>query len=261
VAGARARVVSSFTIIKGALIEETYAAFASWDLSATREENLRRLKGQHAIGPRSQHWARDVGKVLHRRFDPSGPDRPLVELAQAGCDREVWKPVLLWHMTRDEFLVRDFLIRWLYPQYVDGAYRLRADDVVPYLAGLAKRKAVRWAGKWSETTTDRVATGLLRMAADFGLLRGTTSKQFASYHLPEQSFLYLLHAMADAHPSGRRVVELEDWRMFLLGTGDVEREILRLHQYRKLHYDVAGSIAELRLSHGSAAEYAKELTT
>jgi hypothetical protein len=41
--------------------------------------------------------------------------------------------------------------------------------------------------------------------------------------------------------------------------GDVERELLRLHQFRKLHYEVAGSLAQIKLPATSAAEYAKEL--
>ena len=83
---------------------------------------------------------------INRRFAPSGRDRPLVELALAGCDRDVWKPILLFHMTRDEFLVRDFLIRWLYLQFAQGAYRLQTDDVTNYLTSLGKKKGVEWSG-------------------------------------------------------------------------------------------------------------------
>ena len=57
---------------------------------------------------------------------------------------------------------------------------------------------------WTEATTKRVAAGLLKIAADFGLLRGGTVKEFASYHLPERSFLYLLHAMLDDKQSPAR---------------------------------------------------------
>ena len=73
------------------------------------------------FGATSAHWARDVAWVMSRRFDLAGRDRPLVDLAMAGCDREVWKPLLLFHMTRDEFLVRDFLVYWLYPQFANRA--------------------------------------------------------------------------------------------------------------------------------------------
>ena len=38
---------------------------------------------------RTATWLRDVGKVLNRRFDPDGRDRPLVRLAQQRCDLDV----------------------------------------------------------------------------------------------------------------------------------------------------------------------------
>jgi hypothetical protein len=162
-------------------------------------------------------------------------------------------------MTRDEFLVRDFLVHWLYPRFIQGTFRLHTDDVTEYLTSLHKKKGIEWSGKWTDSTTSRVASGLLRMASDFGLLTGTLHKEFASFHLPEESFMYLLHAMAEVEPNARRIVDAEDWHMFLMDTSDVERELLRLHQFRKVHYEVAGSLAQLKLPHGSSADYAREL--
>lgn len=259
-ATSRSHVVSSFTIIKGSLIDETYAVLRDWNFRQTRTENLRRVRDGNIIGAKSLHWARDVARVISRRFDPAGRDRPLADLATAGCDREIWKPILLYHMTRDEFLWRDFLVHWLYPQHTRGAYRLYTDDVAQYLRSLNKKKDIAWSGIWTESTTARVASGLLRMATDFGLLKGAIHKEFASYHLPEESFIYLLHAMADTEQNARRIVESDDWQMFLMDSLDVERELLRLHQFRKLHYEVAGSLALLRLPHGSSAGHARELS-
>jgi hypothetical protein len=252
----RAQVVSSFTIIKGALLDETYAAFRHWDLTRTKAENLRQLRAANTVGAPSANWLRDVSLVLSRRFDTDGRDRPLIELAQADCDRNVWAPLVLWHMTRDEFLVRDFLLSWLYPHFTDGTYRLRTEDVVPYLKGL-DRKQARVQGSWSENTLRRVATGLLRLGVEFGLLEGTLVKHFASYHLPEKSFLYLLHAIAQAEQNPRKVIASAEWRMYLLRPEEVEAELLRLHQYRQLEYEAAGSLARLKLPCGSPAEYAR----
>ena len=106
---------------------------------------------------------------------------------------------------------------------------------------------------------NRVAAALLKMAVDFGLLRGSVVKEFASYHLPERSFLYLLYAIREEMHSPRKVLESEDWRMFLMTPADVERELLLLHQYRKLDYHVAGSIVELTLPCASACEYAERM--
>ncbi len=251
--------VASCLAIKGALIEETYAVFRGWDDGISKTENLKRARQENRMAAKSANWARNVSWAISRRFDPTGRDRPLAELAKVGCDREVWKPLLLFHLTRDDFLVRDFLLNWLYPRFSAGAYRLRAEDVLPYLQALSRNKGIDWSGDWSEATTKRVASGLLRLAVDFGVLGGSRSREFASYHLPEKSFLYLLHVMMDREANARRLIDAEDWRMYLMDAADVERELLRLHQFRKLHYEVAGSLAQIKLPSTSAADYVREM--
>jgi hypothetical protein len=257
----RAHVVSSFTIIKGSLITETYGVFRDWDLSISRQENLRRVRDHNTIGAKSIHWARDVAKVLNRRFDPAGRDKPLVDLAKASCDLEIWKPLLLWHMTRNEFLVRDFLIHWLYPHWLDGACHILAAEIVPYLNSLSKKPDILWSGEWSDATRSRVASGLLRIGADFDLLSGKVARSFASYRLPEASFIYLLHAMADVGMPPHGIIESDDWHMFLMNAADVERELFRLHQFKKIQYEVAGSLAQLKLPKCSSKDYVKEMLT
>lgn len=253
----RSDVVSSFTIIKGSMIEETYAVFRDWDFSLSREDNLRRVRDDNTIGASSANWLRDVYWVLHRRFDPNGRDRALVQLAKRHASMDDWKPLLLWHMTRDEFLLRDFLVNWLYAEYEDGAFRIRTEDLHSYLEGLHGRGLIEEA--WKESTLKRVASALLRMAVDFGLMTGTTVREFASYHLPEQSFLYLVHAMYEVHGNGHDVLHSPEWRLYLMSRAEVERELYRLHQYRKLRFEVAGSLVELSLPYDSAAAYAEEM--
>ena len=255
----RSRVVSSFTIIKGSLIDETYAVFRSWDFDRSKLENLKSVRDGNTVAGTSSHWVRDVVKVINRRYDPDSRDRPLVELAKSALSREAWRPVLLFHMTRDEFLVRDFLGTWLYQQYEAGTYRVRKDDVLEYLDALSGVKDIEWSGSWTRATADRVAAGLLKIAVDFGLLTGSQHKEFASYHLPDESFLYLLHALMDSKGNARAVLDSQDWRMFFMDASEVERGLLRLHQYRKLHFESAGSLAQLTLPHPSAAAYAREL--
>lgn len=254
----REAVASSFTIVKGALIEETYAVLKAWDFERTKKENLDRLRTENFIGASSSTWLRDVAKVLNRRFDPATRDRALAFLAHGHLPIEEWKPLLLWHMTRDEFLVRDFLVHWLFRAWDQGVYRVRPEELEDYLRKIRERGGVT-EHAWSDHTAKRVAAGLLKLAADFGLLRGTGVKEFGSPHLPERSFLYLLHALRDAGVSPARIVAAADWRLFLMRPADVEQELLRLHQFRKLHYQVAGSIVELTLPCANAAEYAERM--
>jgi hypothetical protein len=171
---------------------------------------------------------------------------------------DTWRPILLWHMTRDEFLVRDFLVNWLAAEYDSGRSSVRTTDVLDYLARLEPGPA-RQVAEWSESTRQRVAAGLLRIVADFGLLRGSTVKHFASYHLPDEGFLYVVHAIAEDEPNARKIVESPEWRLFLMGPADVEQALFRLHQFRRVHYEVAGSLAQLQLPCGSSMEFARRL--
>src|SRR5262249_26954905 len=135
---ARQNVASSFTVIKGAMVEETNTVFAAWDFDRSKRENLDRLRAENFIGAKSATWRRH-GRWGHSRgFGPGGGDRPLVVLVKHGLSLDEWKPLLLWHMARDEFLVRDFLETWLFSAYEAGAFRIHPEDVETYLRDIGK---------------------------------------------------------------------------------------------------------------------------
>jgi hypothetical protein len=256
-AGPRHDLISSTSIIRAGLVEETYAALRDWDLSSSKTENLKRLATAPTIAAVSESWRRDILRAISRRLDPGGRDKSLTILAQCGLALESWKPLLLWHITRDEYLLRTFLVTWFFEARTSGKSSVTGDDVEAFLR--SKDIAKRTKSPWQSITVRRLSNALLQNALDFGLAVGTARKEFVSYHLPEESFVYLLHAMADAEPNARRIIDSTDWRLYLMDTAAVERELLRLHQYRKLHYQVAGSLAQLKLPYPTSAGYAKEL--
>ena len=180
----------------------------------------------------------------------------LATLARSSCSRETWRACLHYAWARLDAMYFDFGTSWLYGMYEDGTYRFCSADVEPYVRQFLKDRS---AGTLSEYGIKRGARDLLRMATDFGILSGKVRREFASYHLPEVSFLYLLHDMAESEPNARRIVDSPVWHLFLMSSNDVERELLRLHQFRKVHYEVAGSLAQLKLPHGSSTDYAREL--
>jgi hypothetical protein len=255
----RHQVVSSFTAIKGAMIAESYEVLARWDFDLTKKANLDRLRDENYIGAQSANWLRDVAKVLNRRLEPNGRDRPLVVLAKGGFPLDEWKPLLLWHITRDEFLLRDFLVNWLFVAHEEGMYRVRPEDLHDYLRSVATRGG-ETEHEWTDSTLERVAAGLLKISADFGLLQGSAVKEFAHYHLPERSLMYLLRAVLE-HEAGspRRMLDSAEWHMYLMREDDVRNELLRLHQFRQAHFETAGSIVELSMDLESPLEYAEEL--
>jgi hypothetical protein len=259
IVAARQDVVSSFTVIKGSMVAETYKVLAQWDFDLSKKANLDRLREENYIAASSATWLRDVAKVLNRRLDPAGRDRPLAILAQGGFPLDEWKPILLWHITRDEFLLRDFLINWLFDAYERGLYRIAPDDLVEYLSTVRQRGG-QIEHAWTNATTHRVAAGLLKLAADFGLLSGGTVKEFPRYHLPERSLTYLIRAIL-VHESGsaQRMLASPEWRMYLMSTDDLTNELLRLHQFRALQFEQAGSLVQLSLEVEAPLQFAEEL--
>ena len=89
----RSQVVSSFTLIKGTMLEETYQVFTRWDVAVSKRENLDHLREENYIGAASGTWLRDVALVLNRRYDPAGRDAALVILAKGGCPFDEWRPI------------------------------------------------------------------------------------------------------------------------------------------------------------------------
>lgn len=252
--------ISSFLAIKGALIEETYRAFRDWDLDVMPTVNLDRIRATNSIGAGSAGWLENILSVLKRRYDIAGPDRPLVQLAQVGWHLDEWRPVLLWHMCRADELLYDFLSGWLAKQRDEGIVLIHSDAVRDYLRRLIRAR-LGSVDAWKATTLTRVANGLLKTTVDFQLMHGRTVREFAAFRLPDPSFMYLLHALMDREQNTRHVIHAEDWRLFLLRPDDVEEELLRLHQYGRLHYERAGSFLELTLPSETAEAFVRSQAT
>ena len=251
------RKFSTRLIRKGALLEDTHRVFLEWDLTKSFGENLRRARELNTPAADNQGWLKEVMATISSRWRHEPRLSSIVKLAQR-ASLDVWRPCMLWHIGQVDELYYRFATEWLFDEYEAGAYQLRTADVVPFVE---KITASRAAGKkgLSEYGLTRAGRDLLRMAADFGLLKGSAVREFNSYHLPEESFLYLLHAMYEAHGNAQDVVHSPDWRLFLMSAADVERELFRLHQFRKLHYEVAGSLMELTLPCSSAAAFVEEM--
>ena len=249
---------SCFMITKGAMIEATYKAFVGWNLDMSLKENIKRIRETNYVGGPSNGWLKDFGKVLNRRFQSGAHTTVLIQLAQKGCDIDSWKPLLLWHMCRSDSLVYDFFANWLYKQYQEGRRQLSSESFRDYLRGyLSSRNGSQVT--WSDLNIKSSAAGLAKIAVDFGILHGRRNKELTSYVLPEKSFLFLLHVMIDEQHNAHKVINSPEWRIFMMTSDDVQKELYLLHQYRKVEFDIAGSLAQLRLPCTCAKEYARKM--
>ena len=117
----------------------------------------------------------------------------------------------------------------------DEVYRLLAEWV-------AEGKTT---GEWNEDTTRRVAQGLLSTLRDFGVLQGAVRKRIAPAYLPVEAFAYIAFYLKQHQPSGAKLVEHPDWRLFFLPREGVERFLFEAHQHSLLEYHAAGTVTRL----------------
>lgn len=252
--------ISTRLIRKGALIEETYQAFGAWERGNSVAANLKRIFESNAVNARNEAWLKEVVSTLSNRFSAHGKIGPLVTAVQAGLALEKWKGCLLWHAGRTDLIYFLFATEWLFSEHERGRFAIRSDDLVPFVREVFKNSGGKTKAL-SDYGTVRAARDLLLMAKDFGLVEGSSTRHFLPYHLADEAFLYVLHAIAEDESNARRIVESKDWRLFLMTPDDVEREILRLHQFHKLRYDTAGSLAQLTLPFPTLQKYADSLFT
>ncbi len=223
------RKISIRLLRKGALIEETYTAFQHWRLELSFKENLERIEKTNIIGAPNQSWLREVVLTISSRFSGSEAVKPLAILARGGFALESWKPCLLFHTGEIDALYYQFAVEWLYEEFQSGAVSMRAGDVIPFVRKITDGK-IASGGNLSEYGVERTARDLFHMASDFGLISGRTARRFTSCHLPDESFLYALHAAAMHEPTANKIIQSPCWRLFLMTPADVERALFRLHQ-------------------------------
>ena len=252
------RKLSTRLLRKGALIEKTYTAFRHWDLALPFRKNIENIRQTNLIGAKNEGWLTETLKTISSRFVNDENLEPLVVLAQGNLSISVWKACFLWHIGNVDELYYRFATEWLFEQYKRGAYLIRNEDTLPIVRKITGGKTSSGA-TLSENGTKMAATDLLRMAVAFDLMEGRAKRKFITYHLPEEAFIYVLHGLADQGRNTSQIIASRDWGLFLMERDDVERELLRLHQYNILEYLLAGSLVYLKLKCGSLSEYARKL--
>jgi hypothetical protein len=112
---------------------------------------------------------------------------------------------------------------------------------------------------WGENTIRRVIQGLLATLRDFGALAGAVNKRMTPMYLPIEAFAYIVFYLKQHQPSGVKLIDLPDWKLFFLSQEGVERFLVEAHQQHLLEYHAAGSVIRLTFPTHSLEDYAHVL--
>lgn len=249
---------SSKIIKAGALLPDTKALLSYWDPELSVSENLQRVRRQNLLGKTSRSRAKDILAIFRQRYlAEDAVARALSHLVRNQCNGNTLERILYFHAVRADSLLRDVVIELLVPQRSRGAVDIDVREV-----HLSLKKWVeegRTLGAWNDSTVRRVTQGVLSTLRDFGVLEGAVNKRIAPAYLSIQAFAYIAFYLKQQQPSGTKLLDLADWKLFFLPREGVERLLLEAHQHGLLEYHVAGSVTRLTFPASDLEEYADVL--
>ena len=249
---------SSKIIKAGALIGDTKTLLSHWDVNDSVDENIGRLRRDNVFGKASRSRVEDILAIFRQRYlTEQSVAKALVTLIQKRFPTAALEWLFYFHSARANRLLHDVVTEILVPLYARGLVDIHVHAF--------QRSLAKWVdegkttGNWSEPTITRVAQGLLSALRDFGVLQGAVNKKIAPAYLPTEAFAYVMFYLRQHQPSGVRLIELPDWKLFFLSREGVERFLFEAHQRELLEYHVAGSVTRLTFPAETLDEYANVL--
>lgn len=249
---------SSKIIKAGALVAETKMLLSHWDAGRSVEANLQALLRENVWGKSSRSRVQDVCAIFRQRYlIEEAVIRALVVLVRGRFPSSALMSVFYFHSARSDRLLHDVVTEILQSRKDQGLVDVHVSDLHRPLAKWVAEGKTR--GRWSNDTITRISQGLLSTLRDFGVLQGAVNKKIAPPFLPSEAFAYIAFYLKQQQPSGARLLDLPDWRLFFLTREGVERSFFEAHQRHLLEYHVAGSVTRLTFPAATLEEYANVL--
>jgi Putative inner membrane protein (DUF1819) len=213
---------SSRIIKAGALIGDTKTLLSHWDVDASVNENIKRMQRENIFGKASRSRLDDILPIFRKRYlTEESVTKTLVALVRRRLPSAALDQLLYFHTARADRLLHDAVTKILLPLHERGLIDISVQDFVRPLAKWVGQG--KTAGQWSEPTITRIAQGLLSALRDFGVLQGAVNKRIAPAYVTIESFAYIVFYLKRRQPSGAKLVELPDWKLFFLSREGVER--------------------------------------
>ena len=249
---------SSKIIKAGALLADTKTLLSDWDTEASVHENIKRIRHENIFGKASRSRVEDIVAIFRQRYLLEEPViKALVVLVRNRFPAASLDRILYFHAAQADRLLHDVVTEVLLPQNSRGITDIHVREVEKVLAKWVTQG--RTSSHWSEPTIRRVAQGVLSALRDFGVLQGAANKRIAPTYLPVEAFAYVAFYLKQHQPSGAKLLELLDWKLFCLPREGVERCLFEAHQNHLLEYHAAGTVTRLTFPASSLEEYAHVL--
>ena len=222
----------------GALLDDTRRLVEVWDPTLSADENLDQILEANLLAKASRSRLEDVlARILAPRFIDPG-EEIIAALRHLLIFPHAFREACYFETTRDDTLLAAFAEGPLFEWYDSGRTTIPIDDVRGWLSDLHSDGQIP---DWSESVRTKTARGLLAALRDFGVLKGTSIKEFATPQLSPRGFSYVAFRLHDAGNSSRAMVASPVWRRWLLDESRVDDLLVQAERLGVLRYSQTGS--------------------
>jgi len=139
-------------IIKaGALIGDTKTLLSHWDLDASVDENISRVRRENVFGKASRSRVEDILGIFRQRYLTEGSvTKALVTLVRGKFPTAALDRLFYFHAAQNDRLLHDTVTEILLPMHAQGLVHVTVQDV--------RRSVTKWieegktTGHWSDST-------------------------------------------------------------------------------------------------------------
>jgi hypothetical protein len=245
---------TSKVIKAGAVLADTKSLLSHWDVRASIWENMDRMRRENVLGKASRSRVQNILSIFRQRYlREESVARALVALVNHRFPATSLDRLLYFHSARADNLLHDMVTELLLPLQIRGIMDIDVTEVERAIAKWVREG--KTTSPWGEYTIRRVTRGLLSTLRDFGVLAGAVNKRLAPAYLPIEAFAYITFYLKQRQPSGAKLIDLPDWKLFFLPPEGVEHLLVEAHQQGLLEYHAAGTVTRLTFPSNSLEDY------
>jgi hypothetical protein len=237
------------------LLADTKTLLSHWNARASIRENLDRMRRENVFGKASRSRVKNILAIFRQRYlREESVTKALVVLVNHRFPATSLDPLLYFHSARADYLLHDMVTELILPLKAWGISDVEVTEVERAIAKWVREgKTTR---SWGENTIRRVTQRLLSTLGDFGVSPGAVNKRVTPAYLPIGAFSYSTFYLKQRQPSGAKLIDPPDWKLFFLPPEGVARLLVEAHQRSLLEYHAAGTVTRLTFSSNSLEDYA-----
>ncbi len=240
----------------GAVLDDIKILLKHWRNDTPQKVLTKELILKNVLGKKSRKRTADVIRYIFLpRYINGYPKNHwiyLKKLVEANVAIDIIKPLLYFFSALNEPLIFNFVLNVILPRYKKGILEVDTQDTFDYIRLGIKDSVILV--KWSESVIKRVASGLFASLKEFGIIEGGKKRKVAFKLIPLPVFYYIAYFMYKKGITGRKIINHDYWKLFLLNQEEVERLFMETHQQKYLHYEEIGDLVRLDFFNDSFEE-------